>query len=186
MIKIIVAVDRGNAIGWEDGRLPWKLALDMKRFKELTTGHIVVMGRKTWLSLNRPTGLPNRKNIVLNRRPYMEVGENFPASSDIDVISSLDYVKQLEKSAAARDKDIWIIGGKSVYEEALAKGMIDEIHVTLVDATSGADVVLNTDLTAWKLFVLRQRELGMHWEPELGTSQRDGDFNTTYLTLRRT
>ena len=63
-VKMILAVDEGNAIGWDDGSLPWKIPADMKRFKELTTGHDVLMGWKTFISLRRPHGLPNRTNAV--------------------------------------------------------------------------------------------------------------------------
>jgi len=150
VIKLIVALDMGNAIGWSDGRLPWRIPADMKRFKELTTGHTVVMGFKTFQSLGRLDGLPNRTNYVLTRKHIREMFGVF--GNDVNVISSLDYVRQLAK----RDKgDIWLIGGASVYEEALATGIVDEMYITLVHEESGADVRLAIDLAAWKLFVLR-------------------------------
>lgn len=156
MIKAIVAVDAGNAIGWTDGRLPWKIPTDMKRFKELTTGCTVVMGRTTYQSLGRPNGLPNRKNVVLTTRPYSEVRSQF---GEVDIISSLDYV-ELQRGV----EDQWIIGGASVYAEALRRNMVDELYVTLVHGTSGADVTLPFELYSWKLFILRQRAIGNHWE----------------------
>lgn len=160
-VKLIVAVDNGNAIGWADGRLPWKIPYDMKQFKEKTTGHTVVMGMNTWKSLNLPSGLPNRKNIVLTRKPYSEVREFFSPSANIDIISSLDYVDQLNK----RQHDvIWIIGGASVYAGAIERQLVDELHVTFVNTTSGADVSLPFDLSAWKLFIIKQRKLGVNWE----------------------
>lgn len=178
MIKMIAAVDRGNAIGHSDGTLPWRLQQDLKRFKELTLGSTVVMGRTTYLSLGRPDGLPGRSNIVLTRQAYSSVRSQF---GNVDLISSLDYIKLRQKT----NEVFWVIGGKSVYEEALTKNLVDEIHLTLVDATSGADVVLSADFASWKLWVLQQRKLGIHWESDLGTSQLDGNINTTYLTLYR-
>lgn len=163
MIKMIVAVDQGNAIGWADGRLPWKIPYDMKRFKEKTTGHTVVMGRTTYQSLNMPDGLPNRKNVVLTRRPYSEVRGQF---GNVDIISSLDYVDLIvkqESQGTERDSVVWIIGGASVYAEALERQMVDELHVTLVHTNSGADVKLPFELVAWKLFVLHQQKVGVYW-----------------------
>lgn len=164
MIKGIIAVDQGNAIGWSDGRLPWKIPHDMKLFRTKTTGHTVVMGSNTFKSLNLPCGLPNRKNVVLTRKPYSEVRDMFSASAEIDIISSMDYVVQMAARRNADQPDIWIIGGASVYAEAIERQMLEELHVTFVHTTSGADVTLPFDLAAWKLFVLHQRKLGVHWE----------------------
>jgi dihydrofolate reductase len=161
-------VDEGNAIGWADGRLPWKIPYDMKRFKELTTNSTVVMGRSTYQSLNLPNGLPNRRNIVLTRRPYAEVKNQF---GDVEIISSMLWVEQHAaaqlRTVAGTDRepsDIWIIGGASVYAEALEKQLVEELHVTFVHGDSGADVKLPFELAAWKLFILRQQKLGVHWE----------------------
>lgn len=184
MIKLIIAVDHGNAIGWSDGDLAYRdLKLDMRRFKELTTGGTVIMGFNTFASLKRPTGLPNRKNIVLTRKPYREAREFFSASSDIDIISSLDYVRDLVKRQPERD--LWIIGGKSVYEEALKMGIVDEIYMTLIHADCEADVRLDIDLAAWKLYVIREREHGIFWEPIVISTQLDGGLHTTYIHLAK-
>lgn len=158
MIKMMLAVDQGNAIGWSDGRLPWKIPYDMKRFKELTTGNIVVMGFKTFQSLNRLNGLPDRQNIVLTHKPYSEVRDQI--GLDVDVIGSLDYIKR----GSVDLRDTFIIGGASVYAQALEAQMVDELHVTIVHANSGADVTLPFELVAWKLFILQQRALGVNWD----------------------
>lgn len=203
-VKMIVAVDQGNAIGWEDGRLPWKLPHDMKRFKELTTGQIVVMGRKTYLSLGRPNGLPNRTNFVLTRRPYSEVRGQF---GEVDIISSIETATRrqpcnmgvgCEESGACYAnaqgepdrcgrQDVWIIGGASVYAEALEKNLVDELYLTLVHTTSGADVTLKDDLSAWKLWVLKEQKQGRFWvltEHEQ-TPPNDETPATTYITLKK-
>lgn len=161
MIKMIVAVDQGNAIGWADGRLPWKIPYDMKRFREKTTGGTVVMGRTTYQTLNMPDGLPNRRNVVLTRRPYSEVRGQF---GNVEIISSMDWVLQAEqRGGTVQGKDLWIIGGASVYAEAIERQMVDELHVTFVHTNSGADVKLPFDLVAWKLFILQQQKVGVFW-----------------------
>jgi dihydrofolate reductase len=185
MIKMIVAVDTGNAIGWSDGALAYHgLKSDMARFKALTTNSTVVMGRSTYLSLGRPNGLPNRRNIVLTRRPYSEIRGQI--QGNVEIISSLDWmVAHQARLGGKAEDDVWIIGGASVYDEALSKGIVDEIHMTLVHASCEADVRLKTDLAAWKLFVIRERVLGVLWEPEIGSTEWDGDFQTTYIVLRK-
>jgi dihydrofolate reductase len=191
MIKLIVALDTGNAIGWSDGMLAYRdLKKDMARFKALTTNCTVVMGRSTYLSLKRPNGLPNRRNIVLTRRPYSEIRGQI--SSDVEIISSLDWIVQhndaAKRTVAGTDRepsDIWIIGGASVYDEALNKNIVDEIHMTLVHASCEADVILKTDLAAWKLFVLRQQALGIYWNVTVGDTEWDQDMQTTYIILTK-
>ena len=175
-MKLIVAVDRGNAIGWADGRLPWRLPNDMKRFKELTTGGTVVMGFNTFASLKRIDGLPNRRNIVLTRKNPLEARGLF--GDKIEVVSSLDWVKRSVP-------DAWIIGGASVYTEALSKEYVDELYITLVDANSGGDVRLVSDFTAWKLWTIREAAAGRHWVVDKTMPERDGDFFTSYLTARK-
>lgn len=185
MIKMILAVDRGNAIGWKDGRLPWKLPYDMKLFKAKTTGGTVVMGFNTFASLKRIDGLPNRKNIVLTRKNPLEARGMF--GDNIDVISSLDWVQAHQERLGGTAGDLWIIGGASVYAEALEKKLVDELHVTLVDATSGADVTLPFDLVAWKLYILRERSRNVNWELQsMDRVDADGEIpGGTILVLKK-
>lgn len=118
-INIIAAVARNRAIGHENKLIYW-LPNDLKRFKSLTTGHTIIMGRRTFLSL--PKGaLPNRRNVVLSR-----TATDFP---DCEVFTSLD-----EALAHCReDEDVYIIGGASVYAEAIARA--DRLCLTEVDDT---------------------------------------------------
>jgi len=180
-VKMIVAVDQGNAIGHEDGRLPWKIPADLKRFKELTTGSTVLMGRKTYQSLGRPNGLPNRKNLVLTRRPYSEVRGQF---GEVDIVSGLEYVRPW---LGVEGDDLWIIGGAAVYAEALEKQFVDEIYVTQVHVNSGALVSLPFDLFGWKLFVLREQKRGVLWQVRIDDPvPADGDTPAyTYLTFTK-
>lgn len=116
MITIIAAVAKNGAIGFENKLIYW-LPNDLKRFKQLTTGHTVVMGRKTFESL--PKGaLPNRRNIVLSRRKGDFEG--------CDSFTSLS--KALEN---CKDEEIFIIGGESIYKEAMKHA--DRLCLTEID-----------------------------------------------------
>lgn len=120
MISIIVAIAQNGAIGYK-GDLIYHLSADLKRFKELTTGNTVIMGRKTYESL--PKGaLPNRRNIVLTRQQ----GVSYPGT---EVYSSLDEAL----SKCARDEKVYIMGGAQIYTQALP--MADELEITLVNDT---------------------------------------------------
>ena len=119
MITIIAAVARNRAIGYENKLLYW-LPNDLKRFKALTTGHTIIMGRKTFESL--PKGaLPNRRNIVLSRsRQEFHGCETFASLQE-----ALDHCD--------KDEDIYIIGGASVYEQAMK--VADRLCLTEIDDT---------------------------------------------------
>ena len=105
MINIIAAVAQNHAIGYQNKLLYW-LPNDLKRFKQLTTGHTIIMGRKTFDSL--PKGaLPNRRNVVISRSVQSLPG--------CEVYPSLDEAL----SHCEADEDIYIIGGASIYEQAL-------------------------------------------------------------------
>ena len=105
LINIIAAVAQNNAIGYQNKLLYW-LPNDLKRFKQLTTGHTIIMGRKTFDSL--PKGaLPNRRNVVISRSVQSLPG--------CEVYTSLDEAL----SHCEADEDIYIIGGASIYEQAL-------------------------------------------------------------------
>ena len=119
MISIIAAVAKDRAIGNKNKLIYW-LPNDLKRFKALTTGHTIIMGRNTYLSL--PKGaLPNRRNIVLTRSQTA-----FPGC---DVYSSLEEAL----AHCTPDEDIYIIGGASVYRQALS--LADRLCLTEIDDT---------------------------------------------------
>lgn len=124
MISIIVAINKNNGIGYKNELLYW-LPNDLKRFKSLTTGHTIIMGRKTFESL--PKGaLPNRRNIVLSSRDVTFPGaECFHSLQD-----ALDACKG--------EEEIFIIGGASLYKEAVA--VADRLYITEIeDAEKEAD-----------------------------------------------
>ena len=133
MIIGIAAVDRKGAIG-RGGKLPWHYSADMKFFRETTTGHAVVMGRKTWLTIGKP--LKNRLNIVLSRdAATIEPQESLVVFSDID--SALSFYKSLTT-------DLFVIGGAQIYEAF--QPHIDKWIITQVPLTvSGADAFMPKD-----------------------------------------
>jgi len=129
MIIGIAAVDRKGAIG-KGGKLPWHYSSDMKFFRETTSGHAVVMGRKTWLTIGKP--LKNRLNIVLSRDSNIEPQESLLVLTDIEsVISFNDSITT----------DLFVIGGAQIYEAFLPhleKWIITEVPLTV----SGADAFM--------------------------------------------
>lgn len=180
-VKLIMAVDRGNAIGWSDGRLPWRLSLDMKRFASKTREHVVVMGTNTFYSLNRLEGLPQRTNIVISRQhPSVFAGK---IGHSVLIYSSLEGVLTAQKRGSFGDKDVWIIGGGQIYTEAIQKKLVEELHLTLVDTSSGADVILPYDISALKRFILQQEKEGVRWDVVEREHVVDNGLNTQYVTL---
>lgn len=115
MIKIIVAMSKNRVIG-NNNKLIWKLPSDLKRFKELTKGNTIVMGRKTYESIGKP--LPNRRNIIITRNLEYE-------AEGCEVVSSL------EEALLLANNDCFIIGGGEIYKQSLE--IADKIYLTLVN-----------------------------------------------------
>lgn len=116
MIALIVALAKNRVIG-NNGVIPWHLEGEQKRFKELTTGNVVVMGRRTYEEIGRP--LPNRTTIVVSKTANFD-------QENCTTVSSLE-----EALALAGDRDVYISGGARLYEEALPlaeKLYLTEIH----------------------------------------------------------
>jgi dihydrofolate reductase len=125
MIAIIVAVAENGVIG-SDNRLPWHLPDDLKRFKALSMGKPVVMGRRTFESIGKP--LPGRTNIVVSRQPGLAIAGAI-------VVSSLDAALAI----AGDVREVVIIGGAGIFRQALSR--TDTIHLTRVHARVAGDVV---------------------------------------------
>lgn len=147
ILELVVAFDLRGGIGHK-GNLPWSfLSKDMRRFKNLTKGTTVIMGRKTWFSIpekNRP--LPNRQNIVLSRS----------CEIDEDMLVCKNFEEALKKSENTR---ICIIGGHSLYKEAILRKDCRSIHVTLVCKHFDCDVYFPTiDLKIWKNAKIEKEE----------------------------
>lgn len=138
MIKLMVAYANGRVIG-KDGKMPWHLPNDLKYVKNTTTGHTVVMGRKTFESIGRP--LPNRRNVVLTRN------EHFDAPG-VEVVHSKGEVLALG--------DVFILGGANVYAQFLDEA--DRLYITEIDL----DVEGDTFFPDWnrEAFTLVSKEEG--------------------------
>ncbi len=127
LISLIVAIDENNGIGYQN-KLPWGYGLkaDLKRFKELTTGHTVIMGRKTFESIGRP--LPNRNNILLTR------DTGFKAEG-VEIADALE--KAISLAQRGGETEAFIIGGANIFEQALP--LANKIYLTRVHGQFPAD-----------------------------------------------
>ncbi len=121
--SIIAAIGKNRELG-KDNKLIWNLKGDMKFFKDTTTGHTVIMGRKTFESL--PKMLPNRHHIVLSS------SNDFP--SEVEVYNSLE---ELKKHLDDVKDELFVIGGGSIYKKFIPYA--DKLYLTEIDATSEAD-----------------------------------------------
>lgn len=136
MIILIAAVAENNALG-KDNQLVWHLPNDFKRFKTLTSGHYILMGRKTFESFPKP--LPNRTHIIITRQ------KNYSYEGCL-VASSIE--KALEM--APKDEDIYVIGGGEIYKQSI--DIADKIEITKVHSTFEADTYFpEIDANKWEL-----------------------------------
>lgn len=136
MITMIAAAGENNALG-KDGKIVWHLPNDYKRFRRLTTGHHIIMGRKTYESLQKP--LPNRKHIIITRQKDYKV-------EDCIVVDTIE--KALE--ACPKEEDSFIIGGGEIYTIGISYA--DKIELTRVHGSFEADAYFpEIDKTEWKL-----------------------------------
>lgn len=124
-LSIIVAMAENRAIG-RNGDLIWHNSRDLRQFKKITTGHTVIMGYKTYLSLPNHKALPNRRNIILSSR-LDEAPEGFELADSIN--AALDMVKD--------EEEVFIMGGGMVYEQFLPKA--DRLYLTRIDKAFEAD-----------------------------------------------
>lgn len=125
MITIIAAIANNNVLG-KDNQLIWHIPADLKRFKKETSGHHIIMGRKTYESLGRP--LPNRVNVVISRNM------NYPTPTGCVVVDSLEKALEIAKN----DANPFIIGGAQIYAEAM--NIADKLDLTHVHHDFDGDV----------------------------------------------
>jgi dihydrofolate reductase len=122
-LSIIVAMSSNRVIG-VNNTLPWHLSEDLKHFKSLTTGHTIIMGRKTYESIGRP--LPNRRNIVISR--------NMEASYEgAEVVHSIENAFSISRN----DNEVFVIGGSNIYEQALS--LVDQLYITEIKKSFSGD-----------------------------------------------
>lgn len=156
-LTIIVATDQCRGIGI-DNKLPWHLPEDMAHFKRTTSGHAVIMGRKTFESIGRP--LPNRRNIVITRNPEWQ-------HEGVEAVTSVDTA-----IALLGDEEAFVIGGAQIYTEALSR--TSKLIVTEIDKVFDCDAFF-PDIAAseWKEAAREQYH-----------SEKNG-FDYSFVTYRR-
>ena len=137
MVTIIAAIAKNNALG-KDNDLIWHLPADLKRFKKVTSGHHILMGRNTFESIGKP--LPNRTTIIITRnKNYFKEGCLIANSIE----EAIDLVEN--------DDDIFIIGGAQIYKETIEKNLVDRLDITQVHHEFEADVFFpKIDLNIWE------------------------------------
>jgi len=156
MVSIIVAYDKNRGIG-KDNALCWRQSNDLSRFKKLTTGHTVVMGRKTFESIGRP--LPNRRNIVITRQ-NLEIPQ-------VEIINDINNIKEIQG-------EVFIIGGGEIYKNCLI--LADRIFATEIDCEIDADTYF-TEINEedWKIDF-----------KEFHNKDEKNEYNYTFINYART
>lgn len=136
MITLIAAIAKNNALG-KDNDLIWHLPADLKRFKKVTTGHPILMGRNTFESIGKP--LPNRTSIIITRsKNYFKDG--------CLIANSIEEAIELTEGNNA-----FIIGGAQIYKQALEKKLVDRLDITIIHQEFEADAFFpEIDTTVWK------------------------------------
>ncbi|MHA7128421.1 dihydrofolate reductase [Algoriphagus namhaensis] len=161
-ISLVAAVAKNRVIG-SDNDLVWRLPDDFKRFKAITSGHYILMGRKTFESLGKP--LPNRTHLVVTRNPDYQVPEGHFVFPDMQEAFIFALQKGIEK--------LYVIGGGQIYEESL--DVADELRLTLVDASPDGD----TYFPEWN---------PDNWEEtyrEFHPADEKHQYSFTYVDLKR-
>jgi len=136
IISLLVAMDEKRGIG-KDGKLPWRLSSDLKRFRELTMGHHIIVGRKTFESIGKP--LPGRRTIVVTRNPALR-----PEGCQV----AASVAAAIETARMNGETEAFVIGGADIYAQAL--DVADRVYLTEVHAEVDADTFFpEFDRTAW-------------------------------------
>lgn len=164
MLSIIVATAGNGVIGC-NGQLPWHLSADLRRFRKLTTGHSIVMGRKTYASIGRP--LPERRSIVLSRNPEY-------TAEGVEVVA--DFAQALDLTA--EEAEVFVIGGGHLYQLALP--FTQRIYLTEVSAEVEGDVHFpKIDWSQWDLVEALPAEMdeksGLHFSFKTFNRRSDAD-----------
>jgi dihydrofolate reductase len=161
VIKILVACDENRVIG-KDNQLIWHLPADLKRFKSLTTGHVILMGRKTYESIGKP--LPNRTTIVITRQVDFQAEGTITAHSVEEAIL---------KAKSLTREDIFIVGGAEIYSLSLA--LADQLLVTqLHDIFEGDAFFPEISADTWEIV-----------DRERGVTDEKNPFQYSYLTYQK-
>ncbi len=170
-ISCIAACTQNNVIG-NNGRIPWFITGEQKRFKELTTGHVVIMGRKTFAEIAAKLGgpLPNRKTIVLSQSMNQSSVSDNPESSGVWYASSVDQALAVaSKIVSSPSEEIFIAGGESLYRAFI--NLSDTLYLTEIDAVIPGDTFFpEFNRNEWSRQVI---------------SEHHAEFNYRYVTWSR-
>lgn len=135
ILSIVVAIAENNAIG-KDNQLLWRLPADLKHFKQITTGHTIIMGRKTYDSIGKP--LPNRRNIVVSRNAGLQI-------PGVEVTGNIEDALAL----CAEEQEVFIIGGAEIYKSTMERS--NRIYLTRVHQSYAGDAFFpEIDFNRWK------------------------------------
>lgn len=149
-IKLIVAMTKDKVIG-KNGDLPWHIPSDLKHFKSLTNNTNVLMGRNTFLSLNRVDGLPNRKNIVLSSSEFNH-GDSVSVMANIS--DAIEFV-----SNSLYTNVVYVIGGGLLYKSVLDADIINEMHISEIKGEYDGDTYFPSfDESKWELTHCEDKE----------------------------
>ncbi len=157
-LSIIAAISENRVIG-DQGKIPWHLSDDFRRFKERTFGHAIIMGRKTYESIGRP--LPGRTNIVITRDTARDI-------SGCVVVGSL--TEALERAREIESEEIFVCGGGQIYADALP--LADRLYLTVVHAIIDGDVFFPEYTDTFGKVVASE-------------GSEEAGYRITYLTLER-
>ncbi len=161
-ISLIIAIAQNNVIG-KDNSLIWRLSEDLKNFKKLTSGHSIIMGRKTYDSIGRP--LPKRNNIVITRNETLKI-------EGCEVVNSLEQAFELA-SRLEGSEEIFVIGGANIYQQAMR--YVDKVYLTKVYAEPKGDAFFDlAQFDEWE--VLEKQSFGKN---------EVNEFDFDILTLGR-
>jgi|SRR6478735_5464369 len=138
-VTVIVARSRNGVIG-KDNDLPWHLPADLKYFKQVTMGHHILMGRKTWESIGR--ALPGRTSVVITRdTTYKAEG----------AVVTHSLAEAIQKAVHGGDTEAFVIGGAEIISQAVKQGLADHLHITEIQADVEGDIFLDKpDPALWK------------------------------------
>lgn len=162
IISLIAAIGPNRELG-KDNKLIWHIREDLKRFKKITKGHTVIMGRKTFESIGKP--LPGRLNIIVTRNQSFKI-DHYNVSKYCNAVvchsleEALKYVQHSTfnvKRLTFNNKEVFIIGGGEIYRQAI--GIADKLYLTIVDKEAEADTFF-PDYSEFKKVVFEEKNKG--------------------------
>ena len=159
-IAIVVAAAENGVIG-KDNQLLWKLSSDLKRFKNITSGHFILMGRKTFESIGKP--LPNRTSLIISRNFVCDFENCFVFKTISDAIIY---------AAQQRQEEIFVVGGGEIYKQTMT--LANTIHLTIVHTEIEGDTHFEYDDSNWKVL-----------HSEFIPKDEKNEFDSTYIVLER-